>query len=149
MKKLVNGLVGAALGIGCLCFGCQPTINEEAKSIMQHYNAIRDIVGLKQGETFEIYDSEKNRNIQVIIRRNSGTESRVYLDSDKDGKYDQKNIITIPKDLDIFKGIPSMPPDLNSEKYKPKIIPKEPKPKPYTYEEKEDMKNKGLFVYKN
>ena len=145
MKNLVNGLVGTALGIGCLCFGCQPTINEEAKSIMQHYNAMRDIVGLKQGETFEIYDSGKNGNIQVIIRRSSGTESRVYLDSDKDGKYDQKNTITIPRNLDIFKGILSIPLDPNSEKYRPKIIPKESKPKSYTYKEKEDL-NRGLFA---
>ena len=102
MKKAVMGLVGVV--IGCVGLGgCQTElgIDEQAKGIIYHYNAMKKVAGVKPKEAFEIYDFKEGLPFRVFIKGEKGTKCITFYDTNKDGEYDKKETLTIPKKLDM------------------------------------------------
>jgi len=98
MKKRLVSLL-----IGCFCFfgssGCENNlINREADKIGYHLNEIRKVVEAENDYLYEFYmPAKKGGLFQIIVKGNDGFKSIIYFDSDKDGVYDRKSILSIPK----------------------------------------------------
>lgn len=139
MKKLVHGLVRIVIGCAC-CLnlsGCKSTINKEAKRIISSYNEVKKAAEVKQGETLEMYDFKEGNPLHIIIRGDEGTKSIIYFDMDKDGQYDKKETLKIPKKLEVL----GVFPEPNTPEIKKKF-------KEYT-PNKERKEKEELLVYKN
>lgn len=152
MKKVVAGLVGVVISAlsftGDVCQFAKPdiagvtkyTIDEEARKIRYHSTELKKLLEMKPEDSCQVFDIGEGEPLQVIIKRKEGSESRVYLDSDEDGKYDKRSTITIPNKLDI-KVFPPLKPK-EEKKYLPEERPEEKKKKSSPEEKK-----KKLFVY--
>jgi len=125
MKKLVSGVAGlVGIVFGFAGIGCQSTIHEEVMKIRHHSNEIRKIIGAKPGENSQLFELKKGEIYNAIVFGKDVTKSIVYFDLNKDGRYDGKSTVTIPKKLDM-KVLPPSKPDL--EKYKNDYLPKKKK----------------------
>ncbi|MEK6935775.1 MAG: hypothetical protein AABW67_03230 [Nanoarchaeota archaeon] len=114
MKKLVKGLIGIIITASGLISGCQSklSIDGEANKIIYHFNSMKNVAGVELGETFDIYDFENGKPLQIIINGEKNTRIITFYDKDKNGKYDKKETLTIPKKWDIYVILP----DSNSQK---------------------------------
>lgn len=137
------GLSGIVLSFaGIVGFtGCKSTIDEEVHAIMYHSNEIRKILKVEPEEACQIVETtiKKGEPFSVIIKGEKENKLITFYDTDKDGKYDEKNIFTIPHKLDII------------------IVPSEPNQprdelKKYFQEKKNELQKKDkskLWVYDN
>ena len=104
MKKgLISGLVLLLMG----CLGCQPNastlgFNEQVKEIKHYSNKLKEIIEIKEGESYQIFEPEKEGGVyHVIVKEEGGMKSIMYLDTNQDGVYDTKTILKIPDKLDM------------------------------------------------
>ena len=104
-------IVLATSGLFC---GCQSKLSfdGEVNKIIYHYNSMKKVIGVESGEIFDVPDFKKGEPFQIIISGNKNTRIITFYDRDKDGKYDKKETLTIPKKWDIY----VIPPDSNSQK---------------------------------
>jgi len=95
---IVSGLAGLILGLG----GCSSylSIDDEANKIAKYDQGIRNVLELKKDETCNIFKDKNGKPYWIIIDGKKGIKSIMYIDLDGDGKYDQKNIISIPNKLE-------------------------------------------------
>lgn len=117
MKKWVYGLVGIALGLT----GCKDnlSIDCEVSKIGSYDRGIRNILKLNEGDSCNIFKDEKGRPYWILIRNEKELKSIRYLDSDGDGKYDQKTTIIIPNKLEILGVVPDPNYTPNKDSYFP------------------------------
>ncbi len=106
MKKWVYGLVGIALGFsGCALF--QPTIDEEAKRFLNYAKESKKVFSMRDINHVAIFPPKFGKNyFNVIVDGKNIIKSKTYIDKDGDGYYEERQIITIPKKLDVLGIIP-------------------------------------------
>ena len=97
MKKIFLGLVGIILGVSC---SNSNSIHQEVQKIKTYENNLRNVLDLEEQVSFKIL-RDKQGNPYIIIFEKNQIILKYYLDKDKDGEYDEKRTLKIPRDFNL------------------------------------------------